>query len=218
MNCGHESTARLAHGAGLQGAREYDPARAMLGETPADELKQIEATLAGDANAFELLVIRYEKEMAQQMWRFSRDAHICAELVQEVFVRAYMSLRSYRPARPFLGWLRGIAVRVGWRYLRSAEKQTAASHNTVDLRSCVEQARLDEPCKAAEVLHAMLARLGARDRLVLTLIYFEDCDVAEVAERTGWHKGVVAMRAHRARQRLRTLLEREELEGETLCR
>jgi RNA polymerase sigma-70 factor (ECF subfamily) len=46
-----------------------------------------------------------------------------------------------------------------------------------------------------------------RDRLVLMLIYLEGCSVAEAAEATGWSRTMVKVQAHRARRRLRALLE-----------
>jgi len=56
---------------------------------------------------------------------------------------------------------------------------------------------------------ALLETLPPKDRLVLTLFYFEGWDMGEIAERVGWSRTLVKVRAHRARRKLRALLEEE---------
>ncbi|MHC4568866.1 MAG: RNA polymerase sigma factor, partial [Planctomycetota bacterium] len=68
-----------------------------------------------------------------------------------------------------------------------------------------------DPSVAAEVLHSLLARLPRADRLVLTLMYFEQCSTRDIAEQMGWSRAVVKMRAFRARRKLKTIAERENL-------
>lgn len=85
-------------------------------ETPSfatQDASDIAATLSGDGEAYRRLVLRYQEIISQQMCRFSRDASVREELVHDVFVEAYMSLRSYRGKAPWLHWLRKVAVRVG---------------------------------------------------------------------------------------------------------
>lgn len=136
---------------------------------------------------------------------------MCEELVQDVFVEAYFSLKSYRGRAPLLHWLRKIGVRVGYKYWKEQAKTKAA----VPLQEFdaieAEQAEALEPSDAAELLHALLARLPAADRLVLTLMYFEQCGTKEIAARMGWTRAMVKMRAHRARKKLRTIAESENL-------
>ena len=62
--------------------------------------------------------------------------------------------------------------------------------------------------EAAELLHDLLGRLPPRDRLVLTLLYLEELTVAQAAERAGWSRTMVKVQAHRARKKLRALLEK----------
>jgi RNA polymerase sigma-70 factor (ECF subfamily) len=58
-----------------------------------------------------------------------------------------------------------------------------------------------------ERLHAALAQLSAKERLVITLLELEERSVQEIAELTGWSMGNVKVRAFRARAALRKLLE-----------
>jgi len=145
------------------------------------------------------------------MWRFSRDQTVCEELVQEVFVEAYFSLKSYRGQAPFLHWLRKIATRVGYRFWK---EQTRGKHRLplADFDE-IESTEADsiDPSEAAHILHSLLARLPQSDRLVLTLIYFEQCSTKEIAERMGWTRAMVKMRAFRARKKMKEIAESEML-------
>ena len=145
------------------------------------------------------------------MWRFSRDTTVCEELVQDVFVEAYFSLKSYRGRAPLIHWLRKIGVRVGYRYW----KEQAKTKVEVPLQEFdaieVEETDGVEPSVAAELLHALLSRLTAPDRLVLTLMYFEQYNTKDIANRMGWSRAMVKMRALRARKKLKTIAERENL-------
>lgn len=170
------------------------------------------ACLAGAEPACVRLLKRYEEEIARQMWRFSRDRAVCEELVQEVMVEAYLSLGRYeRRGVPFLHWLRVLATRVGYRYWKSEARRRKGTPPAAAAEAETRDAEPDESAAAAAMLHALLARLPAADRLVLTLAYFEDATARQIAERTGWNLAVVKMRTHRARQKLRKLIEAEGL-------
>lgn len=172
--------------------------------------RDIKACLAGDEASYARLVKRYEGQVAAQMWRFSRDPLVCEELVQDVFVEAYLGLRRYRGDAPFVHWLRRIATRVGYRFWKKKGREEAhLPLEGIDR----EEARPEsmDPSLAADILHALLGRLRRADRLVLTLMYFDKCSVQEIAQRTGWNRAVVKMRAHRARKKLRAIAEKEDV-------
>ena len=169
----------------------------------------IQAALEGNGEAYGRLVRRYQSEIGQTMWRFTRDRNDFEELVQEVFVQAYSSLASYRSRAPFLHWLRRVATRVGYRYWK--QQSGDRRRKSVSLQDWDEEAEaragaLSE-CEAAERVHALLAQMRPRDRLVLTLMYLEERTVAETAEMTGWSETMVKVQAYRARKKLRKLLE-----------
>jgi len=170
----------------------------------------IQACLGGSEDAFARLVKRYEKEIARQMYRFSRDPLVCEELVQDVFVEAYFSLAKYRGGAPFIHWLRRIATRVGYRFW----KRRARRREDLPIEEWDGKLQPDEtpdPAAAGALLHSLLSRLAPKERLVLTLMYFDGCSTAEIAERTGWTRAMVKMRAYRARKKMKRIAERENL-------
>ena len=183
-----------------------------IGPMTLADRQDIQAALAGDGEAFARLVRRHQDRIAGYMWRFTRDRGELEELVQEVFVEAYFSLGGYRGKAPFSHWLMRIATRAGYRLWKRRRRRPARTlpPEQWDALAAVEQ---PPPADCAELVHALLARLPPRDRLVLTLMYLEGLSVAQVAERTGWSRTLVKVQAHRARKKLKAAMVRAGLAG-----
>jgi RNA polymerase sigma-70 factor (ECF subfamily) len=174
--------------------------------TQADQ-QDIAASLNGDGEAYARLVRRYQNEIAARMRRFSRDAAVLEELVQDVFVEAYLSLASFRGQAPFLHWLGKVATRTGYRFWKTRDRR--ALHEEPLTETVLELAgdpQAQPPSEAAETLYRLLERLPPADRLVLTLFYFDECDIREIAERAGWTRTGTKVRLHRARRKLEKIL------------
>ncbi|MCG8585661.1 MAG: RNA polymerase sigma factor [Pirellulales bacterium] len=174
-----------------------------------EDHQDVAASLGGDGEAFARLVDRYQNDVGRLMWRFTRDRVEWETLVQDVMVEAYVSLANYRQRGAFGGWLRTIATRVGYRFWKQRDRRR--EREAMNLAEWDAVAENDEVAVAdtADLVHRTLAQMKPRDRLVLTLIYLEQCSIAECAERTGWSQAMVKVQAHRARGRLRKLLEKE---------
>jgi RNA polymerase sigma-70 factor (ECF subfamily) len=177
-----------------------------LDESPeqADSL-DIAEILNGNRDVFTELIKRYQNQVTAKMWRFTRDRLQLEELVQDVFVEAYGSLRSFKQGAPFLPWLMKIAVRVGYRYWKKTAK-TPKEISLDGLGEIIASKDKIKPDQAAELLHSMLDTLPSKDRLVLTLTYFEECSTTEVSELTGWSRIMTKVRLHRARRKLKRLI------------
>ena len=173
----------------------------------AEDIEDIRKSRKGDPEAYRNLIQRHQEHVGRILWRFSRDRRVHEELIQDVFVEAYLSLGSFRGKAPFAHWLARIATRVGYRYWKQLARQSSTKNFTLQewdqvLDQNVEQT---DPAQVAAVVHDFLAQLSARDRLVLTLRYLEQCDVAETASRTGWTKTMVKVQTWRALRRLEKL-------------
>jgi len=171
------------------------------------ELEDVRLSRHGDSDAYTRLIKQHQSHVSRILWRFSRDRLVHEELVQDVFVEAYMSLGSYREKAPFDHWLSRIATRVGYRYWKQLARRGEIESFSLAEWDQLPDKSPDEmdPGQAADLLHRLLAQLRPRDRLVLTLRYLEGCDVAETARRTGWTKSMVKVQSVRARKRLEKL-------------
>ncbi len=179
---------------------------------PADS-EDISLSRAGDSDAYRRLIVRHQDHVAKIVWRFSRDRLVHEELIQDVFVEAYLSLGGFRGRAPFSHWLSRIATRIGYQYWKIQTRERRLSRISLQDWDMATEETLDtiNANDAADLLHRLLAQLPPRDRLVLMLRYIEECDVAETAQRTGWSKTMVKVQTLRAKRKLERLyFEREE--------
>lgn len=185
-------------------------------DSAATDWNDVKRTRRGDSEAYRRLIERHQDRVARMLWRFSRDRRVHEELVQDVFVEAYLSLRGYDGKAPLAHWLARIATRVGYRYWKEkARRRGMAAFDLQEWDEAVGAALATdapEPDQAGELLHQLLAQMAPRDRLVLTLRYLEQCDIVETARRTGWTKTMVKVQTLRARNRLRKLVEQSGTE------
>lgn len=173
------------------------------------DCEDVRQSRRGDSDAYRRLVERHQEHVGHIMWRFSRDRRVHEELVQDVFVEAYMSLGTYAGKAPFEHWLARIATRVGYRYWKQSQRQREAEPFSIEEWDRVARSTQEpiDAIGAGELVHKMMAQLPPRDRLVLTLRFLDECDVAETARRTGWTKAMVKVQTLRARKKLQRIFD-----------
>lgn len=177
----------------------------------------VDASAAGDPEAFHDLVRRYEARIFNFM-RVSTGGDAEAEdLAQEVFIRAFRALGRFRGDSSFKTWLYTIATNVvrthltrrsRWQAVRTV---WAGSERGDDMNAEPEPEARDEDVERAlvrrDAIDRALATLSPDLRLVITLRDVEGLDYREIAAALGVPIGTVESRLFRARQRLRPLLE-----------
>ncbi len=183
-------------------------------EADAQDIADVAATLDGDENAFARIVDRHAPAIQKQMRNFSRDQAQAEELAQDVFVEAFLGLGKFRGDAPFRHWLARIATLTGYNFWKRRDKQK----RQVQLNEEMDIVRPGEttpgnPDEAAKLLFELLATLPADDRMAMTLMYLEELAQDEIAARMGWTRVMVAVRLHRAKQRLKKLGEKEPWKG-----
>jgi RNA polymerase sigma-70 factor, ECF subfamily len=193
------------------------PGGSVTGSAPGDE-EIIRRVLAGEVDLFVELITRYQQHVGRIV-----AGHVRRDLVEEVshdvFVRAYTSLSTYSRQTPFAHWLARIALRScydAWRSLAGRKELPLSSLGDEHQRwaerllATESHERFEELVRqqeTTELLHRALAQLSPENRMVVTLVHLEGHSVREAAERLGWSVINVKVRAHRARQQLRQILE-----------
>lgn len=173
-----------------------------------DDAVVVAAVLAGDQEAYAILVERHHGSVRRIVTRMLVGRAEGDELVQEVFVAAYQDLRDFDRQRPLAGWLTGIAkhqVLMRLRQQRRSHRLLEAYRHEAINRLGNETAESTEPRQAAlRDCQAALAPLAAR---AVELRYQGGLDLAAVAERLG--RSLVATRQllYRIRAQLRACLE-----------
>jgi RNA polymerase sigma-70 factor (ECF subfamily) len=185
---------------------------------PSDE-ELIRRVRAGEIDCFEGLILRHRHHVGRIVGgRVPPD--MVAELAHEVFVKAFTGLGTYRFEEPFSHWLATIAVRTCydfWRTRQAADLPVSAltaehqrwMDQVLAVQSDQDFAKQTRHQEARDVLEWALAQLSPENRLVVTLVHLDGYSVREAAALLGWTVINVKVRAHRARQLLRTILTEE---------
>ena len=176
----------------------------------------IAAVLQGDTARFELLVTKYQPRIFATARRYARRDSEVEDIVQEVFIKAFQKLGSYRAEAPFEHWLMRLAVRTCYDFLRVHQRNrehafTEITDQETDwLERFVGQPQdTGEAAAAARALvERVLEQLPAAARLVITLLEIEERPVKEIAQLTGWSVPLVKVRAFRARAAMKKCLEK----------
>jgi RNA polymerase sigma-70 factor (ECF subfamily) len=180
------------------------------------ETELIAAVLRGDSASFEPLVAKYSPRVFATARRYARRDSEIEDIVQEVWLKAYDKLGSFRGEAPFEHWLMRMTVRTCYDFLRSHQRNRESAFSEI---SEPEEDWLDhfvaDPGSAAEdadaaklLVNRVLEKLSPEAKMVIQLLEIEDRSVKEIAELTGWSVPLVKVRAFRARAEMRKILAR----------
>jgi len=178
------------------------------------EAELIAAVLEGDAASFEPLVQKYSPRVFATARRYARRESEIEDIVQEVWLKAFQKLASFRGEAPFEHWLMRLAVRTCYDFLRSHQRNRETTFSELSEsegdwleRFVKDSSAADEKANAAKQLIArVLEQLSPAARLVITLLEIEDRSVKEIAKLTGWSVPLVKVRAFRARAEMRKIV------------
>ncbi len=176
----------------------------------------IAAVLSGDVVSFEPLVKKYQPRVFATARRYARRESEVEDIVQEVFLKAFQKLRSFRGDAPFEHWLMRLAVRTCYDFLRAHQRNrelpltdlSDQEGDWLDRFAASPSEAAEDAAAARELVERVLAQLSPAARLVITLLEIEDRSVKEIAALTGWSVPVVKIRAFRARAEMRKHLEK----------
>jgi RNA polymerase sigma-70 factor, ECF subfamily len=165
----------------------------------------VQRVLAGDVEAFALLVDRHHGRMGRYAFHLLGSEAEAEEAVQDAFVRAYRSLATYQERERFGAWILRILVnRCRTRLLRDRRREETAA-------AWVREADQPfEPCERLAMrdeLAVALAQLPGEQREAVVLRYADDLDYDEISSITGAGISALKMRVKRGCERLRAILE-----------
>ena len=163
---------------------------------------------SGDMPAFEALVVKYQRRIARHVARFIKSADDVEDVVQEVFVRAYRGLASFRGDSLFYSWLYRIASNAALNHLRRASPEVLLGDDSPDERAGEFQPGFSDAAQPDRILMAeqiadavqgALAKLQPQLAEALMLFEVENKSYAEIAEMLQIPIGTVRIRIFRAR-------------------
>ena len=179
------------------------PALSGAQQNAMQDLADVERVLAGEAQAFEGIVRRWQGPIVNMAWRYCRDRGRAEELAQEAFVRAWRGLSSWRREGSFSTWLFALAANVFRSELKRFPTVNVPMDEIAEPSIPGEQdAELAKKRSSEAVRRAVLA-LPVRYREPVVLFYFHEMDVAAAARTMKMPEGTVKARLSRARELLR---------------
>jgi RNA polymerase sigma-70 factor (ECF subfamily) len=176
----------------------------------------------GDKQAFNLLVIKYQRKILRLLSRMIRDPADLEDVAQEAFIKAYRALPQFRGESAFYTWLYRIAINTARNWLSSVGKRPSAPNaiesedgetfnETDSLSDIGTPESMVASREIAETVNAAIEELPEELRTAIVLREIEGMSYEDIAQTMGCPIGTVRSRIFRAReaiaQRLRPILD-----------
>jgi RNA polymerase sigma-70 factor, ECF subfamily len=177
------------------------------------EVEWVRRIQRGDGEAYAPLVERYQRRLFSLVYRMVGRREEVEELVQEIFVKAFLAAPHYNFEASFGTWLMRIAINHCYDHLRRrrASRLTYFSEISEESEQALESGaeseatggeRLEADVESRELAQKLLERAPPQDRVILTLKELEDLSVEEIADLLKLRPSTVKVRLHRARKRM----------------
>ncbi len=163
----------------------------------------VKHALQGDKNAFATLVRKYEKPIYNFAYRMIGDAEEAKDTTQEVFIKVWSSLKSFKPEYKFSSWLYAIATNNCIDRLKKRKPPQPLDH---ELESTEHIEKNFEQKEVQQEVQSALLNLQPKYRAVLILKYLKDFSIAEIGKTMNLPVNTVKVRLHRGRKLLRDVV------------
>jgi len=189
-----------------------------MGDREIDQ-QLVERAQRGDKQAFDLLVIKYQRKLARLLSQFIRDAAEVEDVTQETFIKAYRSLSSFRGESAFYTWLYRIGINAAKNFLVAQKRRASNTTNGFDIgdaENFEEGSQLRElntpeselmSRQIAQTVHQTLQALPQELRTAITLREIEGLSYEEIANIMNCPTGTVRSRIFRAREAIADKLQ-----------
>jgi RNA polymerase sigma-70 factor (ECF subfamily) len=182
-----------------------------------EDQELVRRTLRGDREAFEMIVRRYQQPVVNYIGRMVREREMALDFSQEIFLKVYASLGSYRPQYKFSTWLFKIASNFMIDHWRKKKLSTTSIDQSFDPDDDSRRLQVaDEAqsvCRQYELkemrgrIDAALDRLPPAFRELFVWRHVTGLSYEEMAEMKKLPLGTVKNRVFQAKEMLRRLLE-----------
>jgi len=173
-----------------------------------DELLVVKCQ-AGDRDAFEELVVRWQKRLWHYAFRATGSEPASWDIVQETWIGIIKSIRKLEDSAVFPKWAFKILNNKCTDWLRKRQRQSSLNGKLVELDQS-EFGQKQNSSEKVESLWAAVEKLSPDRKALLTLRYHEDFDINQIAEILNVPEGTVKSRLHRTLNELRQIMGRNQ--------
>ncbi len=167
------------------------------------DLAAIDRVLAGDINAFEAIVLRWQAPIINMAWRYTRDHYLAEELAQDAFIRAWRALPQFRRESSFSTWLFSLAANHFRNNLKRVPVQTLPLEEAPEPSAAPTALFALEDSQRTEQIRRAVLALPHLYREPVLLFYFHEMDLAQTARTLNIPEGTLKARLARGRDLLR---------------
>lgn len=183
-----------------------------------EDLEWLSRFKSGNRNAFDFLIRKYQRRLFGVIYNMTSNKEDTADILQDVFVKAFRSLDGFKGVSQFYTWLYRIAVNTTLNFLNKRKQKNAMSleaWNTEDNK--IPDFLLNDPKEEKgdkatllkelqEKLNEALQKLSTTHRTVVVLFEIDGMSHSEIAEILHCSEGTVRSRLHYAKEQLKQLL------------
>ena len=169
-----------------------------------DDKELMERCIKGDRNAFEVLVIRYEKSVYNAAYRMLNSAEDAQDVAQTVFLKVFEHIDQFDPERLPFSWIYRIALNESINWLKGRNRLAPIEEDVSD--DCNGPERQAGRQQLSEGMQAALMTIGPDYRAVIILKHVLGCSYLEISETLDVPEKTVKSRLYTARQLLKDRL------------
>lgn len=172
------------------------------------------AVQAGDAEAFGVLIERYEAKLKRYARKFLNYQEEIEDLVQDVFIKSYTNIQSFDMDQRFSPWIYRIAHNTFVNELKRKKRGSFVFFDAdtilpqLPAKETADSEALDSELRAE--LDSLLTELSVKYREIIVLYYFEELSYQEISEVLKIPVTTVGVRMSRARKKLRTSYDQKD--------
>jgi len=170
--------------------------------------------LGGDADAYAMLINRYQKPIFNLIYRMTGSHADASDLAQDAFIKAYEQLYRFREGKKFFPWLYTIALNQTRNFLRRNKTQKTVAITECEHHSGLDYAAQQEERMCAELdsrrLLGAITKLPWEYREAVILRYREELPMEDIADALSISVSGAKMRVHRGLKKLREIMELDD--------
>ncbi len=175
---------------------------------PISEWQLIQASAAGDEQAFEQLYRHYSRRVYSLCLRLLGNPADAEDVTQEVFLQVHRKLKTFRGDAAFTTWLYRLTVNAALMHLRKSIVRHEQAEEDEQIKILTDQAARERPNRLLDrlALERAIQALPPGYRTVFILHDIEGYEHEEIARMLGISVGTTKSQLHKARMRLRQIL------------
>ncbi|MGZ4982802.1 MAG: sigma-70 family RNA polymerase sigma factor [Chthoniobacterales bacterium] len=193
--------------------------RSAMEQPKSDEDQNLVArTQDGDVGAFDQLVVKYTPRLYGLVYNMTSNHEDTNDLLQDVFSKAYKSIRGFRGKSSFYTWIHSIAVNMTLNFLKKRGRRYNLSLDDVDAsiqndKEFLELTQTSSPVREADLselqlrLNEAMMKLSDEHRAVVTMFHIQGMPHAEISKILHVSEGTVRSRLFYANRQLQNYLE-----------